>query len=114
MCMRAEATHPRSRRRPSAFAHAFVERASLARPTLSIERKLRRTGCPRAWSSGRFASGFGLKCLVRVVTGGRESDTGKQIKTLALRYSDTTLAPVRGRGRRRVRERRASIATPDL
>src|ERR1700749_892011 len=43
---------PRSRRRPSAFAHAFVERASLARPTLSIERKLRRTSCPRKRRNG--------------------------------------------------------------
>ena len=85
MYMRAEAIRPRSRRRPR----------------------------PREWSSGRFALGFGLKCLVRIVTGGRESDRSKQIKTLALRYSDTTLAPVRGRGRRRVRERMASIATPE-
>ena len=40
------------RSRSSAFAHAFVERASLARPTLSIERRLRRTGCPRIRVSG--------------------------------------------------------------
>jgi hypothetical protein len=113
MCMRADANRPLIRRHPPAFAHAFVERASLARPTLSIERKLRRTGCPREWYSDGFALGISLRCPVGIVTRGRESDTGKQIKTLALRYSDTMLSPVRGRGRRRVRERRASIATPD-
>jgi hypothetical protein len=65
---------------------------------MRAEATRRRPG-PREWSSGRFALGFGLKCLVRIVTDGRESDMGKQIKTLALRYSDTTLAPVRGRVR---------------
>jgi hypothetical protein len=44
----------RTRRRPSAFARAFVERASLARPTLSIERKLGRTNCPRILSNERL------------------------------------------------------------
>jgi hypothetical protein len=83
MCMRAETLRSRTRRRP------------------------------REWSSGEFALGFGSTCLARIVTGGRESDTGKQIKTVALRYSNTTLAPVRGRERRRVRERMASIATPN-
>jgi hypothetical protein len=80
MCMRAEALRPRTRRRPR----------------------------PREWSSGGFALGFGSKCLVRIVTGGRESDSGKQIKAPALHYFNATLARVRGRGRRRVRERRAS------
>jgi len=37
----------RTRRRPSAFAAFLWSAASLARPTLSIKRKLRRTGCPR-------------------------------------------------------------------
>jgi hypothetical protein len=110
MCMRADANRPRIRRRPSAFAHAFVERASLARPTLSIERKLRRTGCPREWYSDGFALGISLRCPVGIVTRGREPDPDKQIKTLTLRYSDTTLA--RGRGRRRVQERMASIPNP--
>jgi hypothetical protein len=51
----------RTRRRPSVFARLFVERASFlsfealakedARPTLRIERKLRRTGLRRAQSS---------------------------------------------------------------
>ena len=82
MCMPAEAIRPRSRRRPR----------------------------PREWSPGRFASGFGLKCLVGIVTCGRESDSGKQIKTPGLHYSNTTLARVRGR--RRVRGRGASIANP--
>src|ERR1700757_369582 len=49
---RGSRARTRSRRRPSAFAHAFLERASLARPTLSIERKLRRTSCPRKRRNG--------------------------------------------------------------
>ena len=72
----------------------------------------RRRPRPREWSPRGFALELGLKCLVRIAAGGRESDMGKHIKTLALRYSDTTLAPVRGRGRRRVRERMASIPNP--
>ena len=76
MCMRVELIRPRSRRRP----------------------------LPREWSSRGLALELGLKCLVRIATGGPKSDTGKHIKTLALRHSDATLALVRGRGR----ERRAS------
>ena len=67
---------------------------------------------PRERSLATLALGFGLKCLVRIVTDGREPDSGKQINALTLRYSDTTFPRGRGRGRRRVRERMASIPNP--